>query len=303
LEYFEKAVAEDPNYAPAYIGLAGAYLNRKFGYPDFNGNAKAKELTLRALEIDNDLAEGHLMLGNLYCWNDWKWEEARKEFLLAIDLMPNCAAGYATYSNLLDILGQNDEARKYINIALELDPMSNYCIYLSSYYYLHERKFKESLIGFHLLKELAPDDIYVFWNCFLISVWSGENIKAVDELKKVMEMDTATIKYADKVKDIYNQSGMNGILNLLIDLELQKPNPSPIMLVNFYAPQGNKEEVLRLLEKAVDEHYPWIPRLNNTPEVEFIRQEPRFKAMIKKLGLSNYQPKKTYPNQSLIKKL
>lgn len=289
-DYFEKALALDPDFALAFVGLAGLYLNRTFFglYPQEEGYAKAKEYVLRALELNPDLADAHSTLADLYCWSEWKWEESLKEYRHSIKLNPRNASVHASYSNLLDILGQNDEARAEINIALKLDPLSYSNNYLSAMYYYHEKKFEESLVGFQLAKDIYPADLWAYWSCLLIYFWKSDGPSVVGELQKILSMSINTIKNIDNVKRIYDQSGNIGILNWLIKLELQKTNPSPIMLAIFNFYLGNKEEELLYLEKAVNERSPWIPRMNNNPEIEWLRNEPRYIEMIKKLGLYEY---------------
>lgn len=289
-DYFEKALIIDPNFTSAIIGLSRVHFSLAFfGWSSPSiGFGKAKELALTALELDKNSAEAHSALGSIYCWSEWKWEEARKEYIKAIELKPNDASGYADYSVLLDILGEREKAREQINIALELAPTSPDCIYQSSWYYYNERKFDESLAGWQKVKELNLNDIWAYMNCLSIYFWQDDGSKAIGELQKIFSMDTTTLKYVDKVKQLYDKSGIEGLLNWLIELELQKPNSSPILLANYYSQLGNKEVVLNYLEKAVDERSPWIPRLFSTLECEFLHRDPRYIAMIKKMGLYNY---------------
>lgn len=289
-DYFEKALALDPDFALAFVGLAGLYLNRTFFglYPQEEGYAKAKEYVLRALELNPDLADAHSTLADLYCWCEWKWEESWKEYQHSIKLNPNNASVHASYSILLDILGLNDEARAEINYALKLDPLSYSINYLSAMYYYHEKKFEKSLAGFQLAKDIYPADYWAYSSCLLIYFWMKDGQKIVDELQKIMSMNTNTMKYTNDIKRIYDKSGITGILNWLIKLELQKPNPSPIMLAIYNFHLGQKEDELTYLEKAVHERSPWIPRMNNNPEIEWLRNEPRYIEMIKKLGLYEY---------------
>ncbi len=289
-DYFEKALIIDPNFTSAIIGLSRVHFSLAFFWwssPSI-GFGKAKELALTALKLDKNSAEAHSALGSIYCWSEWKWEEARKEYIKAIELKPNDASGYADYSVLLDILGEREKAREQINIALELAPTSPDCIYQSSWYYYNERKFDESLAGWQKFKEFNMNDIWTYMNCLSIYFWQDDGSKAIGELQKIFSMDTTTLKYVDKVKQLYDKSGIEGLLNWLIDLELHKPNPSPIILANYYAQLGNKEAVLNHLEKAVKERRPWIPRIFSALECEFLHKDPRYIDMIKTMGLYNY---------------
>lgn len=289
-DYFEKALIIDPNFTSAIIGLSRVHFSLAFfGWSSPSiGFGKAKELALTALKLDKNSAEAHSALGSIYCWSEWKWEEARKEYIKAIELKPNDASGYADYSVLLDILGEREKAREQINIALELAPTSPDCIYQSSWYYYNERKFDESLAGWQKFKEFNMNDIWAYMNCLSIYFWQDDGPKSIAELQKIFSKDTASLKYVYKVKQLYEQSGEIGLLNWLIDLELHKPNPSPIILANYYAQLGNKEAVLNHLEKAVKERRPWIPRIFSALECEFLHKDPRYIDMIKTMGLYNY---------------
>jgi len=284
LEYFEKSVELDPNYALAYVGLGDAYYQLTWyqWYPRPDGFIKAKEFALRALKLDNNLAEAHTTLGGLLCWSEWKWEDAEKELLLAIELNPDYANAHQYYSELLDITGHNEEARVQINMALELNQFNYAYNVISAYNYYHEGKFKESLDAWMKTQELWPDNTNVRYHYFYSYIRMGEDLKAVEALQKAMVSDTLTIKEA------YNKSGINGILNWMIESMLKTPNPSPFMLATLHVILDQKEEALKWLEKALEVRTPGLPRINNDPDFDNLRSEPRFLAIIEKLGLSEY---------------
>ncbi|MGD0754742.1 MAG: hypothetical protein ABR927_06735 [Bacteroidales bacterium] len=288
IEYFEKAIAKDPDYALAYTGLADTYLILTFyrWLPNPEGYVKAKKYALRALEIDKNLAEAHAALGWLLCYSEWKWEEARKELKLAIELNPNYANAHQYYYELLDILRQDKEAREQINLALELDPLSfaMNCDNVLSYY--NEGKLKESLEACHRLIESDPfysQTVYGLY--FRIYLRYGEDLKAVEALQKLMPGDTLTIK------EVYNKSGINGIFNWFTKLEFNKSKNYFRSLAILYNKLGKKEEELLWLEKALEDNSGGLPGINNDPDFDNLHSEPRFQAIIKKMGLSEYQKK------------
>jgi TolB-like protein len=232
-EYFEKAIAIDPDYALAYTGLADTYfILTYYGWsPNPEGYIKAKEYALKALEIDKNLAEAHAALGWLLCWSEWKWEEARKELKLAIELNPNYANAHQYYAELLDILRQDKEAREQINLALELDPLSPAMNSESLGCYFNAGKLKEALEACHRIIEMDPE-ITPYWfiyNCYLIH---GEDLKAVEALQKAIPDKALTIK------EVYNKSGIKGILNWLLEGESNKTKPNPFYLAGNYSQQG-----------------------------------------------------------------
>jgi len=246
IEFFEKSVALDPNYALAYAGMADAYfiLTWRGWLPNPEGYIRAKGFALQALEIDNNLAEAHTSLGWLLFWSEWKWEEARKELNRAIELNPNYANAHQAYSELLDILRQDKAAREQLNLALELDPLSPAMNGLNGLHYYNEGKLKESLEACHRLAEI---DLYnsqgVYWQYFRIYLRNGEDLKAIEALQKLMPGNAMTIK------EVYYKSGINGIFNYLIESEINKSTNYFRTLASLYAKLDKKEEELSWLEK------------------------------------------------------
>jgi TolB-like protein len=292
VEYFEQAIIADPNYALAYAGLSDAYFIQAYwGWiPRQKGFTNAKDLAYHALQLDRDLAEAHTVLGALLNYNDWNWEESRKELELAVNLNPNFVTAHHYYSELLDILGEEDAARKQINLAIELDPFLPVLHSLSASYYSSEGKLNDALEEYNLLQGLDPGYAhgYYHWNKFYIYLRQHEEGNAIEELQKVLKMDTVRAEQSGLVNEIYNKSGINGILNWLIKLELQKPNVSSQTVAGFYAILDQKEKALDWLEKAVENKELNIPRINVIPEYDRLHSEPRYQALIRKMGLSEY---------------
>jgi TolB-like protein len=298
IEYFEKAIALDEDYALAIAGLADAYNVQAFwGWsPAKEGYAKAKELAERAIEIDSKLAEAHATLGNILCYGEWNWEEAGKELLLAIELNPKYATAHQYYSELLDVIGQNEDARLQINLALELDPYNLLMHNISVQNYYHEGNLNKSLEECLEMQELDPNYSLAYLWSFNIYVRQREDIKAVEALQKMMFLDTITAKHVYEVKDVYNKSRMNGLINWLIELNLKMKThffyvaDSTFYLAKWYAMLDRKEETIGWLEKSI-ENRSKIAQINNDPDFDNLRSEPRFQKLIEKMGLSEYAKK------------
>ena len=294
IEYFEMAVAADPDYALAYAGLADVYFLIAWYnvMPQPEAYARSTEYVNKALGIDKNLAEAHTVLGGILTWNDWNWEEARKELQFAVELNPNFVTAHSYYAELLDILRENSEARIQMNLALELDPFFPMMRGLSSLLYYHEGKFKESLIEDLKVLELTSDDsTNLSMRYFYNYIGLGEDLKAVEVLEKLLLMssDTLVAKNAIFLKDEYNKSGIDGLWNWLIELELKRKTPDPLSLARDFAQVGKKEEALYWLEKYFETRSSGVPRINNSPYLETLRSEPKFQAIIAKMGLSKYQ--------------
>jgi TolB-like protein/Tfp pilus assembly protein PilF len=296
VNYFEKAIEVDPEYALAFAGLADSYfIQAWYGWtPWIEGMTRAKEYALQAISIDSNLAEAHTVLGAVLEWHDWDFKEAQKEFLLAIEFNPNYATAHLYYSELLNILRKNVEARLHINIALELDPFWFINKRHSAFCYYCEGKLEESLNEYYKLRELNPDDYRSYWRPFNIYVKQGEELKAVEALQNALLRDTATAKYKDYVNELYNKSGIYGLLNFLIELEYDKPVPSEFSLAIRYAMLGEKEKTLDLLEKILEEKNHSILYINTRPEFDFLRYDPRFQALLKKMNFPLPKQSKSY---------
>jgi tetratricopeptide (TPR) repeat protein len=299
LGYFEKSVAEDPEYALAYAGLADTYCILAWWgwYPRSEGYARAKEFALKALNIDKNLPEAHATLGDVLCWSEWKWEEASTELKLATELNQNYATAHQYYSEFLDIIGRNDESRLQINMALELDPFSTAINGTSALLYYNEGKINESLEACRKTLEISSDYIWAYWHSFYVYARQGDDSKAVEALQQFLLRDTMTVKIASSMKEVYSKSGMNGLLNWLIQIQLKNPS-ADLYVAKWYAMLDKKEEALDRLEKAMKARLSGItgmnslpdeiPRIFNSPDFNNLRSEKRFKAIIKKMGLSDY---------------
>ena len=293
IEYFEKAITIDPDYALAYAGLADSYFIQAYwGWIPWNeGVVKSKKAVLLALDFDKNLAEAHTVLGALLNYKEWKWEDARKELQIAIELNPNFVTAHHYYAELLNILRQNDEARKQINIALQLDPFLPVLHRLSLDYFYAEGKLKESLDECFTLQELDPEysNRSLYRAEFIIYYKQKEDVKALVALQKYLYMDTLKVTSSNVVKDVYDRAGINGLWNWLIESELKKSNPRLLKLASDYARIGKQEEALVWLEKAFENPPPGFADINNDPDFDNLRSEPRFQAIINKMGLSGYQ--------------
>ena len=287
IDYFKLSISEDPNYALAYAGLADAYhIQTWWGWGQSpEGYEKAKEFALKALEIDENLAEAHATLGSVFMWNEWNWKEAQKEFDLAVELNPNCAYAHQYYSEFYEIMGDRNNTRTQINYALKVDPLSPVMNFLSGRYYYYEGKIEESLSLLKKVLELSPDYRAVYITNFNIYVKQGEDQKAIYWLKKHILSDTVILRDTNTLNTIYDTRGIKGIYSWLIETS---PGNNFFSFASNSAILEEKEKTLTWLEQAVENHESNIPRINSIPDFDYLRSEPRFKALIKKMGLSEY---------------
>ena len=291
MECYKKALSEDPDYALAYSGLAESYYAQgAFAWlPLQEAISKAKEYLVKALFHDQNLAEAHAALGVIYGSYDWKYNEAKAELSLALSLNSKCLGANQYYAGLMDALGNNEEARLHINRALELDPTFFYLYILSAQLYYNEGRLEESFRDCRKAIEINPYFHEGYWRAVRIYFRLGDELNAAEVIQGYLKREILKAKYLKDFNDVIAGSGFNGLLNLLIGLELEKSNPDPYFLAVWYILMGNKDKALDFLEKAVASRYVAIPMINNDPDFNQLRPEPRFQELIEKLGLTEYR--------------
>ncbi len=157
-EHFQSAVEKDPGYALAYSGLADTYaLMSDYGViSGKESGPKAKAAALKALEIDDQLAEGHTSLAYVQATSDWNWPRAESEYKRAIELNPNYATAYQWYSNGLLARGEFEKSLAMIRRAQELDPLSLIIGDNLGWTYYGARQYDEAIRTFQKTVEMDP---------------------------------------------------------------------------------------------------------------------------------------------------
>jgi TolB-like protein len=189
IEYFNQAIALDSNFALAYSGLADSYLTLpQFAeYRMSEALPKAKDAALKAMAIDNTLAEAHVSLA-LVKETEWDFAAAENEFKRAIELNPNYATGHHWYANLLAMMGRLDESGAEMKRALELDPLSLIINVVQAFHYLEVKKFDQAIEQARKGVELDQNFVYSRYTlgvCFRVK---GLFKEAVAELEKAREL-------------------------------------------------------------------------------------------------------------------
>jgi tetratricopeptide (TPR) repeat protein len=289
IEYFNKAIELDPNYALAYTGLADVYIMLPaFGLytPKNEGHEKAYFYALKAVELDKNLAEAHTSLGFVLMYVKWKWEEAEKELKLSLELNPNYAFAHQLYAQFLDITGNYVMARQEINIALKLDPLAPIIHSISASFYYNEGKFDASLNEYQEALLLEKNYRQAHWQRFVIFYRLGDEERALNELKQRCMLDTLNLKYVNIIDQVYTKSGITGIIDIACEI-------LPEDAARLYAISGHKKEALTCIENYLeDSPGDGLVRLINKIDYKSLRSEPRFKAVVDKLGLTEYYLKR-----------
>ncbi len=288
LEYFDKAIETDPDYALAYAGKADTYnLMAIQGHMDaLEGRDKAVELAMLALEQDENLAEAYTVLGSVYDYLVNDWEKAEKAFQRALELNPNYSTAHHYYAEHLSILGKHKQARRHIDLAIELDPLQFVKRFVSAKLFMGQNLIHEALEEIDRGNELHEDHPWVHWIKYQCYWKLGDEELAYDAFRKYI----ATYPDYDIVKadSIYKSTGFNGVLeweikNEHINAERTKDYS---YLARLYAMDGQDDNALFWLQKGP--YYLQSPEFTFQIQFLHLHQDPRYLAILEKLGLDKY---------------
>jgi TolB-like protein/DNA-binding winged helix-turn-helix (wHTH) protein/Tfp pilus assembly protein PilF len=285
---FQSAIDKDPKYAQAYAGLADAYnLSSSYGLlspKEFM--PKARAAALRALELDDTLAEAHTSLASIAQSFDWDWPTAEKEYRRAIELNANYATAHHWLAECLALQGRFDESFEEIAKARELDPLSLIIAadYGSILYF--SRQYGAAIAQFHAVLEMDS----TFPRAHMITyayVQEGRFPEALEVVEKWnTEQHAAWAR--PMMAYVYGRWGKRQEAQNTLD-EMLRQNPQTKMeaaaMVLLNIGEGNNKEALDWLEKARDERAAAITAIKVDPIYDPIRNEPRFHAVLKQLNL------------------
>lgn len=288
VDYFEKAIETDPQYALAYAGLADAFaLLGPYGVMrPADAAPRARAAAERALAIDPELAEAHTSLALVSYRYYWKWTEAEDGFRRAIAFNPSYATAHQWYGEYLTILGRFAEGEREIRKAQELDPLSLIINSDVATNYFLSRRYDEAIAQYKRTLELEPN--FPLSRVLLGATYleKRENQLALEQFHKAVELDN----FADFLAFLgygYARSGMSGeAKKILVRLDEQSKSRyiSPVDYAVIYVGLGDRDKAFEWLERAVDERADWLVYLKVEPVFDSIRDDPRFAAILKKMN-------------------
>jgi tetratricopeptide (TPR) repeat protein len=289
VDYFEQALVKDPNYALAHVGLAACYLALAdyAGVPIKEAMPKARAAALTALRLDDTLGEAHAALALVRHYK-WDWEGAESEYRRAIELSPNYATAHHWYSLLLRELGRSDEASREIQRAQELDPLSpiiNVHVAAVPYY---EGHYDQAIAAYRTALELNPNFRPAHGSLGYAYLMKRMYSEAIMEFQTARASAGNTPSGLSDLGYAYGLSGRLSEARKVLDeltgfLQQGYEVQSGIALV--YNGLGEREKPLDWLEKAVEAQNLGMRRLKCEPLWQNLRSEPRFIALLQKMGL------------------
>ena len=283
VDYFNQAIERDSKYAPAYSGLADAYLvlGSYAHMPRPEARQRAREAAERAIALDETLAEAHTSRGQVYRL-EWNWRGEEQEYRRAIALKPNYATAHQWYSTLLAALGRLDEALVESRRAEELDPMSPAIAVTVGIHLASRREYDAAEKQLNKTLELDPD--FVTAHAWLATVYentqrSRESLAKTDKLLE-LRPDHPDIK--PLVASAYARAGEREKALLLMQ---ESNDPDPAVVGVFHTGMGDTDLAFEWLNQGVDVKSWVLVQIKSHTWFDSLRSDPRYDALLERMGL------------------
>lgn len=290
IDFFQQAIQKDPKYALAYAGQADAYaLLADFNVlPAREVMPKVKIAAAKAIELDDGLAEAHTSLA----WarfHDWSWIGAENEFKRAIALNSSYPAAHSWYGEYLMARGRFDDALAEMNRAHELDPLSPAINLALGYRFYYARQYSQAIE--QCQKTLALDSHFVPAQLFLARAYEQKGMYpvAIAEFRKALDLsegdtnELAALGHAYAIS--HQESEARKILGQLRERS-QQTYVQPTWVAVIYIGLGEKNQGFNWLQKAYEDRSSWLVYLQVDPLFDSVRSDPRFIALLRRVGLS-----------------
>jgi TolB-like protein/Tfp pilus assembly protein PilF len=287
--YFELALAKDPEYAPAYSGLARVWSGRQqMGIvAPAEAGPKAKAAALKAIALDDTSAEAHAVLGGIKTWTDWDWAGAEIEWRRALELDLNHAATHSSFAHFLAITGRPGEGLRHGQRALELDPFNAkfHGFYAVTLYF--NRRYEDTLAAVHTTFAIQPDQ----WVAATARQWvllcEGRRDERLADQRRLIAHDPERVAAFDEG---LAEGGYKGAQRAIADLLVARreasggfaPRSGWIALRYFDA--GDYNRAIYWLERAFVDRDPNLPYITG-PVWDPLRSDPRFQDLLRRMNL------------------
>jgi len=291
VEFFDQAILKDPNYALAHSGLAESYVlfpNYAVAMP-LDSMPKAKSAALRAIALDDSLAETHTALGIYYSEFAWNPPAAEKEFRRAIELNPNYAPAHQQFGiECLTPAGRFDEAIAEGKKAAELDPASPIIVADVGSAMYKARRFDEALVELNKAATLDQKFSVTNWYTGLVFHAKGQYADAVAAYRRALAGDSNPWVKALLIRSLAKAGQRNEAVELLGDLQAEaaKRVVSSASLAIAYGSLGEKDKAFAFLDKEIAERNGRCPLFAVNPAFDDLRDDPRFAELIKRVEAS-----------------
>jgi TolB-like protein/Flp pilus assembly protein TadD len=288
--YFQDAIRRDPSFAPAYVGLANAHgeLATVFiGNPPEAERAEVASAVRKAIELDPQLADAHVLLAESE-EVEWHWAQAEAEYKKALDLNTNDAAACSGFGEWLLTQGRTQEALEWAKRARELDPLAVSGSQIG-WIQFQARQYDDAIREFRSVLAVRPDDASALWFLGFALTADGKPEEAIPPLERALSVSDRSPGVIGVLIRAYAHAGRRSdALRLLEELKQRKKAgylPAGAFL-NAYLGLGENEEAFVWFEQAYKEHSNILQFLKCHPYFDSVRDDPRFKDLLRRVGLA-----------------
>jgi serine/threonine-protein kinase len=292
IDYFQQAIAKDPNNALMYTGLSYAYAALVFPLGAVSpGEAmpKARAAAMQALAMDNSLGDAHAALAYEAFFYEWDWQLAEREFKRAIELNPNDADAHHGYAHLLVALGRADEGLAESKRALEISPLDIVLNIHLGWHYLYVRQYNSALDQLNKVVEMDTNLAQTYTWLGLTQEQMGNYPAAISAFQRAINLFPGGNTQAEALLGhAYAVSGRKAeALKTISDLTNQAKQKyvGPYHIAAIYAGLGDKDQAFAWLEKAYQERSDWMVSLPGDQRFDNLRTDPRYTGLLQRLGL------------------
>jgi serine/threonine-protein kinase len=288
---FEEAIALDPDYALAYLGLAeqcwdSAYLGL---LAPLEAARVSMPLVLRALELDDTLATAHAMLGMFRGAFEYDWAAAEREFHRALELAPASPSVHSRYAwFFLEPAGRLDEALAELQWVLETDPLSAVAHAALAQMLMFRREFPQAERQFRQAIELDPAFWMAHWMLSVVHVFMGMTDQAIAECERAQELFGRSFLVSGALGAMYGVMGRTSDARRLLDGMMQTAREtyvSPLGIAWVYFGLGDVDAAFEWLNRGIDEREPQMLHLPAKPIYDPLRADPRFSSLLQRMNL------------------
>jgi len=282
IKNFEGAKDLVPDYAEAYAGLSDALLQQAiFGVKPFKGAVPpARDAALKAIGLNEGLAEAHTSLANINYYYDWDWAGAEKEFNRALELNPGNLTVRMAYGHFLHVLGRRHEAVSEGRLAVQLAPLSAEAYTSLGRFLYRARRYEEALPVLQRAVQLEPRSSGA--NNRLAGIYTalGRYAEALAVYEKAKEVAPSETGYRDVVAYVYARMGRKQEALEMVS----GTTVFPVDVANVYVALGYKDEAFRILDKAVEERNALLVTVKEEPPLESLHSDPRWQKLLSKMN-------------------
>jgi serine/threonine protein kinase/tetratricopeptide (TPR) repeat protein len=288
LAYFQQAIEKDPGYALAYAGVADSYAvggGSYLGLTQPESRPKAKAAALKALELDDSLAEAHTTLADTYLYYDWDFAKADQEFRRAIAANPSYPTAHQWYSECLYNMGRFDEAIAEAKRAQELDPLSPIISQSVADALFYARRYDDAIEHSRKTLQMDANLPAAHWDLADAYVQKKMYPEAAAEWQVALTV-SGNSKLAATLGEAYRLSGFQGLLRTWADYDSKDPMGGSRLYgtARRFVLMGKKNEALDWLQRAFTERAGGIVRLKCDPVLDPLRSDPDFQAIVQKMN-------------------